>query len=425
MKNRLIELLLQEKMKKIKSGKEEIVYLLTKVIEKYKQDTGAEVVQNTNRKNYESLAIFLSEISNQLPEKFAEWGTESYTPEAGNSTLQYPYKKYDITGGQIKDAVSGVVNNPRPFLVDACYVYLYGKGRKGFEESPADDNLLEENGAIKNISDTTEVAINKTATAINVGKLERNIRKKNGQLIFTVLLALIFIATAVYFFLQNKKTNEALVTLKTDMSLLPYKPTQAEIDSLEGIWLCYTGSPQARFSNNDRYHKVVSNLVEIKYKDGYFIFNRYGANFDHIGYIQLESPGIISMHSRIKNNTGIIESPRHSLMKLGNYGDYIPAMSASWNFDTGNNNKIVGIREVYKKIGKGGTIQEVMNEVENAGCQCKIIKWIKPDNSMQVFQLKNIQLETIDSKKVQQLINEKSILLNEPDSSIILAAPKQ
>ena len=57
------------------------------------------------------------------------------------------------------------------------------------------------------------------------------------------------------------------------MNLLPYQPTQAEIDSLQGLWLCYTGSPQARISDANRYHKVVSNLVNISYKNGYFTFD--------------------------------------------------------------------------------------------------------------------------------------------------------
>jgi hypothetical protein len=50
----------------LKKGKEEIIYLLNKCIEKFQLETGKSVVQNTNRKNYEELAIRLSEISNQF-----------------------------------------------------------------------------------------------------------------------------------------------------------------------------------------------------------------------------------------------------------------------------------------------------------------------------------------------------------------------
>ena len=50
----------------LKRGKEEIIYLLNKCIEKFQLETGKSVIQNTNRKNYEALAIQLSEISNLL-----------------------------------------------------------------------------------------------------------------------------------------------------------------------------------------------------------------------------------------------------------------------------------------------------------------------------------------------------------------------
>lgn len=138
-------------MKKIKSGKEEIIYLLTRVIELYKLKTGQEIVLNTNRKNYESVAIALSEISNQLPSRFEEWGTDQYSPELSPKDKEYPYRKYDITGGQIKDALSGIVANPRPFLIDACYIYLYGMGRKAFEANPTDEHLLEKSDEEKNL----------------------------------------------------------------------------------------------------------------------------------------------------------------------------------------------------------------------------------------------------------------------------------
>ena len=45
----------------LKKGKEEIIYLLNKAIEKFERDTGKEIVQNTNRKNYESLSKTLSD----------------------------------------------------------------------------------------------------------------------------------------------------------------------------------------------------------------------------------------------------------------------------------------------------------------------------------------------------------------------------
>jgi len=83
-------------MKKLKSGKEEIIYILNRAIEKYKLDTGKEIVQNTNRKNYEKLAMLLSEISNQLPQRAEEWGTAHYAADVSGNEKKYPYR---ICGG--------------------------------------------------------------------------------------------------------------------------------------------------------------------------------------------------------------------------------------------------------------------------------------------------------------------------------------
>lgn len=406
-------------MKKLKSGKEEIIYLLTKVIEQYQQQTGQEIVQNTNRKNYEGIAILLSSISNQLPEKSVEWETEPYSPEANNKQQEYPYRKYDITGGQIKDALNGVVSHPRPFLIDACYVYLYGKGRIGFEKDPADENLIERKLLFEENETSTEES-QESKLSKKVQELEQQNNKKKNRLVFFIVLAIFLAQACLYLFFQSVTKGNALEQLKTDMSILPYQPTRAEIDSLEGVWLCYTGSPQARISDPNRYHKVVPNIVEITYKDGYFVFNRYGASFNHVGYMQMESPNVVSIYSRIKNSSGKIESPRHSLMNLNLSKGYAAAMSTSWNFDTGEKNRIVGIREIYKKLGKGGTVQEVINEIENASCQCKIIRWTKPDKTVTTFNLKNEKLENVSPKEIQSLINEQSIMLNEPDSGVIL-----
>ncbi|MFD2919182.1 hypothetical protein ACFS6H_05610 [Terrimonas rubra] len=407
----------------IKNGKEEIVYLLTKVIEKFQHETGSEVVQNTNRKNYEGIAVFLSDISNKLPENHTNWETEEYTARKGDDQLDYPYRKFDITGGQIKDALNGIVNNPRPYLIDACYVYLYGVGRKGFEKNPVDPFLVEGQGEAAPAAALAPGSKDQDLES-QIKKLESGNQQKKQKIMMLAGLVLLLIAASCFLYVQKNKSEKELAVLKQDMSLLPYQPSQAEIDSLEGIWLCYTGSPQARISYSDRFHKVVSNLIEITYKNGYFIYNRYGASFDHTGYMQFESPGIVSIYSRIKNKTGAIESPRHSLMNIYSGTHYIPAISASWNFDIGDKNKIVGIREVYQKIGKGGQVHEILNQVENASCQCKIINWEKPDNTLQVFHLKNHPLETVMPAEIQALIDEKSILLNQPDSTVILSQPK-
>jgi len=407
-------------MNKLQSGKEEIIYLLTKAIEKYTLDTGQEIIQNTNRKNYETLAITLSDISNSLAENAHTWGTDGYTVDVQNLNKKYPYRKYDITGGQIKDALIGIVSNPRPFLIDACYVYLFGVGRKLFEKNPLDENLLEKTTQQKNQNQLLENEHKLLNNQINLLVTDNKRNKRKFQIAFAAFCFSLIVAIGLGFVFFNKY-NE-WVSIKGDMNILPYKPTKAEIDSLEGIWLCYTGSPQARISDPLRYHKVVPNLIEIKYKNGFFTFNRYGASFDHIGYMQFESPGIISVYSRIKNNTNKTESPRHSLLNLNTNHTNLTAISASWNFDIGTNNKIIGIREVFIKLGKNGAIEEIINEIENASCQCKIIRWHQNKHSVKTFYLKNELLDSLHLPAIQSLINEQSILLAAPQDGLLITA---
>lgn len=400
----------------LKNGKEEIVYLLKKVIDKYKTETGKEIILNTNRKNYESIAILLSNISNDLPNKWEEFGTDFYEKETSNKNQEYPYRKYDITGGQIKDALNGIVSHPRTFLIDACYIYLFGVGRQTFEKNPTDDNLL--------VGFETESTENHIVTSQKTKNFEQEIhqlkrKNKSKSKLITAIVTFCTIALGVlgYAFLSATTKWQ---TLKTDMNILPYTPTKAEIDSLEGIWLCYTGSPQARISDPNRFHKVVPNLLNISYKNGYFTFIRYGASFNHTGYMQFESPGIISVYSRIKNNSGATESPRHSLINLHKNKDYLAAISASWNFDVGEKNKIIGIREVYTKLGKGGTTNEILNDVENASCNCKVIEWQQPNKTIKKIYLKNTLLDSLQPAFLKNLINEKSILESTPDDKLLL-----
>ncbi len=407
-------------MQTIKSGKEEIIYLLTKAIEKYKSETGQEIIQNTNRKNYESLAILLSDISNQLPARFEELGSESYSRDLTPNAQEYPHRKYDITGGQIKDALIGIVSNPRPFLVDACYIYLYGIGRKSFKQNPVDENLLET--SVQDKKDETIISEKKNSDFKEQLALlkKQNNSKRNFIKILAGITASLCIAILALFII-NKKSIDEWQTLKKNMNILPYQPSQLEIDSLEGVWLCYTGSPQARISDPARYHKVVSNLVDVKYKDGYFTFNRFGASFNHIGYMQFESPGIVSVYSRIKNNSNNTESPRHSLLNLNTGKEYLAAISASWNFDIGDKNKMIGIREIYIKLGRGGTIEEVINEIENASCQCKVIRWHQVNKEVKTFYLKNQLLDSLQLKEIKPLINENSILLGIPQDGLVIS----
>lgn len=383
---------------KLKSGKEEIVYLLSEVFKKYEQTTGREVIRNTNRKNYEEIARELSTISNNLPDTAAEKQHDEYPPERNPPKLGYPYLKYDITGGQIKDAYNGMVSSPRNFLVDSCYIYLFGVGRKGFKENPSDVNLLEENQLHSALS-----------------KAPKPTKKRYN--LAAIFFALLFVATASGWYIASSQWG----TIKKDLNILPYQPTKAEIDSLTGIWLVYIGSPQARSSDANRYHMVANNLVDVKYKNGYFTFNRYGASFDHFGYMQFERQNLVSIHSYIQNENGV-ESPRLSLMRLDQPGKNLRVISASWNFDIGSKNNIIGIREVYIKQGPGGDTNEIINTIENSSCKCKIVRWSYHQKTV-TFNLKNRSLESLPDPSLKSLLDERSIILTEPDKGILLRLP--
>jgi hypothetical protein len=397
---------------KLKSGKDEIIYLLEKAIEKFEKESGKEIKRNSNRQNYEPLARVLSDISNNLPNTAAQLGHIEYPPDYNPKKPDYPFRKYDITGNQIKDAYFlQIVFKPRPFLVDACYIYLYGKGRLGFADMPADDNLLL----------STDVDPADTRIIPHRSAFSKRISKRKIPVRLMLAGLIVFFLTSILLGFLFFSRSASWQAVKGDMKILPYKVSQAEIDSLEGVWLCYTGSPQARISEANRYHLVVSNVVDIKFKNGYFVFTRYGASFDHEGFAQFESPWMVSIHSYVKNNSHKIESPRHSLMRLDGDDKYISVISASWNFDVGSKNNIIGIREVYIKQGKGGQIEEVMNTIENSGCKCKIIKWHQANGGVKVFQLKNELLDNLPDLELKRLLDEKSILLRVPNDGLLLA----
>lgn len=408
----------------LKKGKEEIIYLLNKSIEKFEQETGKKIVQNTNRKNYESLAVALSDISNNLPNTSNTLGHSIYEPISEKDNSVYPFRKYDITGGQIRDALMGLVANPRPFLVDTCYIYVYGIGRKAFEKSPVDDNLIADQDSNSPSNSYSLIKENQQLRIeLNQIKSQRKGQVEKKYKIYSrvlTVLTFLFGVLFLYTFFMKTKEQEDWAIIKSDYNILPYKVSKSEIDSLEGLWLCYIGSPQARISDPNRYHKVVTNFIDIKYKNGYFTYTRYGASFNHKGYVQFEAPGLVSIHSWILNNGSEVESPRHSLLKLQTGKPFLSAISASWNFDVGPNNRIIGIREVYQKVGKGGDIQEVINSLENASCQCKIIRWTRPDKTIQTFYLRNISLDTMQNATLKKMIDEESILLKDPEDEVLI-----
>jgi len=381
----------------LKTGKEEIVYLLTQVFAKYEKLTGIEVKRNTNRKNYEELARVLSEISNRLPETAETLGHDPYSPDRHSKNSTYPNLKYDITGGQIKDAWNGMVSNPRPFLVDACYIYLYGMGRKAFEQQPADQALVE--------AQCNEPVLKHTSS---------HFKPKFWRI--AALLLLICCITLAYY---SYKINNKIDVLTHDMKIGVYKPTLPEITKLVGTWLVYIGSPQARRSEKNRYHQIVTNIIDVHFKDGYFLFKRYGANFNHEGFMQYENSDVVSIHSYVSNERNEIESPRLSLMRLNSGNKYTSVISASWNFDTGEYNDVIGIREVYMKIADQAETKEVLNTIENSSCKCKIVN-LKQGATNKKYYLKNVLLDSLPDQKLRKLLDEKSILLRNPDSTVVL-----
>lgn len=389
--------------------KKEIHYLLSKVIEKYESVTGKIINRNSNRKNYEPIAILLSDISNNLPFSAEQYGHIEY-PKDGNPNIRdYPFRKYDITGNQIKDAFfNQIISHPRPFLIDACYIYLYNMGKQRFLNNPIDLNLVDIlNGLTENSTFDSSIWKKKLS------------RMRSSTKWLSVSTFILFLSTSLFSYLwYNQK--QLWNTVISDLSILPYQPSKQEIKKMEGIWLCYTGSPQARPSDPDRFHKVVPNVIEVKYKNGYFVYNRYGASFNHAGYLQFEAPNLVSIHTFVKNEDGKIESPRHSLLSINNNDSIYNAISASWNFDIGDKNKIIGIREVYIKQGIGGKLSEVINTLENANCRCKIVQWTKLNKEIQKFYLKNVLLDSLKNPNLLSLINEKSILTRNPEDSILV-----
>ncbi|SOD89636.1 hypothetical protein [Spirosoma fluviale] len=408
---------------KIKTGKEEIGYLLEKVIDTYERATGQRIVRNTNPKNYEDIARLLSLISNELPNTAQQLGHDPYPPDPNPKQVDYPHRKYDITGVQVKDAYHKLVANPRSFLIDACYIYLYGVGRKGFAEQPQDAQLIEGVDAAVALRLDEQEALRQQLEASQQEKeavstqLRASFRKKTRVWLVGILVCLALLGAVTARWIADR--NE-WATIRKDLNILPYQPTQAEIDSLSGIWLYYTGAPQARASDPNRFHQVANNLVEITYKDGYFIFNRHGANIDHIGYMQFEAPALVSIYSRVKNKSGNVESPIHALLRLDKGKSYLTSIATTWSFDMGDGNDMIGIRNVFIKQGKGGSLEEITNTPENANCHCKIMKWIQSNNQIKTFQLKYRLLDTLADESLKALINEKSILLREPREGVIL-----
>jgi len=61
-----------------------------------------------------------------------------------------------------------------------------------------------------------------------------------------------------------------------------------------------------------------------------------------------------------------------------------------------------------------------MNEIENASCNCKVIRWQQTDNKVKTFYLKNGLLDSLRLTDLKPLIDENSILQNIPEDNLII-----
>ncbi|WP_185216519.1 hypothetical protein [Sphingobacterium mizutaii] len=367
------------------SNKEDLIELIERVIEKYEKDTGNIINKNTNRENYVKLAKVLSEISKQLPYTSSDLLHEEYEEDV-QPNLSYPNRKYDITGGQLKDAYFGIVNKPRPYLIDACLIYLTGKGA----------------GAIREFQ---------CATATGWSLLQRNLGLKPKTLITLLVSSFVLILIFGITVLQlgrNKNIETA------------YQPTSAEIKALSGIWLYYTGAPQARSNEPGRFRQFVNNIVEVKYHDGRFEFIRHGANINHYGHMVYNSPTVVSIHSYVKRKkNGEVLSPSHSLARMDSLNRSMVALSATWSFESENRDEIIAIRNLYKKLADDGRLSEIKNTQDNAACKCKIMEWRFGNNSKQ-FKLQYQHLDKHENEELKMNLNEESILLLKPRKDVVL-----
>lgn len=182
----------------------------------------------------------------------------------------------------MRDALMGLVANPRPFLVDTCYIYLFGVGRLQFEKNPLDPELLTEKTEVST-ADSYSILHDNQRLKSELTQLQKKQNKnKKTYLIQLSLLFVGLILTLVLMKLKVSSMHDELEELKEDFSITPLSITKQEKEALEGIWICYTGSPQARISDTDRSRKVVMNIATFKEKRGYFLYKRYGASFNHL-----------------------------------------------------------------------------------------------------------------------------------------------
>jgi hypothetical protein len=393
---------------KTKASHAELEYLFKKVIEKFNDGREKKLTDNTNKRNYEPLVAILNGISSKFKETAAEFKHDDYST-IDKTNLQF-------SAGQFMSAKNHFTQKPDQVIVDASYIYLFKTGQRGFLESPADTALaLILKSAKDEITPTRAKHKHPLAKFKPISYALGIVVVVLGSFLIYACIELSTVGSAAKLSREHfAKEKLEWETIKKDFSILRYQPSKAEIDSLVGVWFCYTGSPQARTTLPNRYHMGARNVVVIGYQNGYFNFKRYSTNFDQTGYIQYESPGLISIHSHKINDPDSTLWPRHSLMFVNNGKPYHIAVSASWNFDTPPNDFMIGIREVYVKLGTGGKVTEVFNQ----GNPVKTVEWITDPHKRVVFNVKLMRIEDMNVP-FTDLLNEKSILLAVPQENVL------
>ncbi len=381
------------------TGKEEISYLIRRVIEKFEYTNDQKMICNTNRENYVAVARELSTISNELPYTSKEKEHQEYTEiPVQERQMHYPQRKYDITGGQIKDVYFGLVKKPRPHLIDACYIYLYGVGRVGFAKNPVDPTLLV---GEENMDDFSASTLQSP-----------HYRWQLSAFLFLLVVLLLLGGIYMYFSQQSAADSKMWTS---------YQPSEEEINQITGIWMYQTGAPQTRANEAQRYRRVATNMVSIQLVNGILEIERHGATINHQGYLEFTSPGILSIHSFVERKAdGSLVNPSHSLARLSPEDSVMYAISSTWSFESDDNNDVIGARNLYRKLGTGGTLRLISNTPENAACHCKIIEWDKDDGTIERF---NLTYEAIKEGSVEEHLNESSLILRKPKDGVLLSAP--
>ncbi len=408
-----------------KASKAEIKKLFERVLLKYNANCPpAEKIkpESKNPHNYDRLTKIINKITKDFKTPTASLGHDDYKDEEDG--------RLHFTQDRIARAMSSGVNQPQKAMIDACYIYVFGKGRQGFIESPTDEEMA---NIIKANAETEE------PKTTGPSRFRRKLFRNAVVYGFVTggLLVLLLTAIGAYIYqcsvsdhLRNSLTREraAWDTIKRDYGILRYHPSPAEIDSMTGIWICYSSSTQARpgIPEAQRYHSCARNFLEVQYHEsGYFTFKRYSIGFDQVGYMQFESPGILSISSHKENKP--VDSaiwPKRSLMVLDLHKNYHLAISASHNFDTIPHELIIGMREVYQKLGTGGHMYELVND----GSVMKRVVWVRPHKQPIKYKITLTTIEALSATTnldLTDLLNEKSIILATPREDVIMTHPVQ